>query len=60
MSGFQTKPFIEKDTIKDRITTLNSYYYKNNHNNKYQQDSMNLSENITIKANIKQNYYNTI
>ena len=32
---------------------LNSYYYNKN-NNKYQQDSMNISEDITIKANIKQ------
>ena len=34
--------------------TLNSYYYKNNNNNKYKQSSMNISEDITIKTNIKQ------
>ena len=36
--------------------TLNGYCYKNNNNNKYQQGSMEISEDITIKANIKQNY----
>ena len=38
--------------------TLNSYYYKNNNNNKYKQGSMNISEDITIKTNIKQKYKN--
>jgi len=43
-------------TVKERITTtLNSYYYKNNNNNKYQEGSVNISEDITIKTNIKQN-----
>ena len=32
----------KKNTIKERIsTTLNSYYYKNDNNNKYQQGDMN-------------------
>ena len=46
-----------KKYIKERITTtLNSYYYKNNNNNyKYQQGSMNINEDITIKTNAKQN-----
>ena len=51
---FQT---IKKYTIKERITaTLNSYYYENNNDNKCQQGSMNISIDITIKSNIKQNY----
>ena len=37
-------------------TTLNSYYYKNNNNNKHKQGS--ISEDITIKTNIKQKYKN--
>ena len=48
--------FEKKNTIKDRITTLSSYYYKINKNNKYRQGNMNISVDITIKANIKQNY----
>ena len=40
-----------------RITaTLYSYYYENNNDNKCQQGSMNISTDITIKTNIKQNY----
>ena len=46
------------NAIKDRINpTLNSYYYKDtgNNNSIYKQGSMNISEDITIKTNIKQN-----
>ena len=41
-------------------STLNIFYYKNNNSIKYQKGSMNMSEDITMKANIKQNYQNKI
>ena len=60
LTGFRTTwarfQTINKNTIKEGITTtLNSYYYKNNNNNKHQQGSMNISEDITIKKSNKTN-----
>jgi len=60
LTGFRTNrarfQTIKKNTIKERITTtLNSYYYKNNNNNKHQQDSVNISEDITTNKSNKTN-----
>ena len=59
LARFQTS---QKNNIKDRITrTLNSYYHNNNNNNnKYQQGSMNISEDITIKININYIYAKSV
>ena len=61
LTGFRTtrvrfQTIKKENTIKERFTTtLHSYYYKNNNNNKYQQGSMNISEDITIKKSNKTN-----